>query len=71
MAFRKVLLMLDWYSKAVFTVIALALSMIALRGYNASTHAQAYGSLCGASPETPCYMTIQTGKYAIDVKVKQ
>ncbi len=63
--------MLDWYSKAVFTLIALALSMIALRGYNASTQAQAYSNLCGGSPDTPCYVSIQTGKYALDVKVDQ
>ncbi len=63
--------MLDSYSKAIFSAIALALSVIAFRGYNAPGNAQVYSNVCGGSPDNPCYVTIQTGKYAIDVKVHQ
>ena len=63
--------MIDWYSKAVFTVIALALSVIALRGYSDTTHAQAFGPSCGARADIPCFVSIQTGRRAIDVIVKQ
>lgn len=50
---------LDRYSKAVLTVIAISLSVIAWRGFVAPTPARAFGGEgCGASRRDPCYIEL-------------
>jgi hypothetical protein len=59
--------MKDWYSRVVFTVIAVALSVIALKmPTGAGAYALQQG--CGSSPSDPCYVT--NGEWPIDVRVK-
>jgi hypothetical protein len=48
-------LLLDWYSKVVMTVIAIALSIIAIRGPLASSSATAQADACGSIID-PCYI---------------
>ena len=57
---------IDLYTKAVLTIIALALSVIALRGTFSGT-AYALGDGCGNSLRNPCY--VSNALAPIEVKV--
>jgi hypothetical protein len=46
----------DLYTKSVLTVIAVALSVIAVRGAYAPTPAAALGSGCGSFRHDPCHI---------------
>ena len=45
---------IDRYTKAILTVIAAALTVIAVRGF--TPPASAMGSGCGLNPREPCYV---------------
>lgn len=56
--------MLDWYSKTVLTIIAIALSVIAIRGPFLASPATAQSDACG-SVSDPCYVTVD-GTVAVE-----
>jgi hypothetical protein len=58
--------MIDTYSKVIFTVIAVALSVIALRPF--VQHASAFGGNCGIVIAEPCY--VSEGLTPLKVTVK-
>ncbi|WP_072396585.1 hypothetical protein [Hyphomicrobium sp. CS1GBMeth3] len=61
--------MIDLYTKAVLTVIAVALCLIAVRGSAVFGPAIAQGSSCGESIMNPCYVegTVEISD-TVDVK---
>ena len=58
---------MDFYSKAVMTVIAVALAVLAIGQFSPNT-AIAQGASCGSSASNPCYIT-NDGVRDLDVKV--
>jgi hypothetical protein len=76
--------MIDLYTKAVLTVIALALCVIAIRGPFMFGAPIDQGSACGSSLQDPCHVTgsveiskivspvqIETGVYGLPVQVQR
>lgn len=55
--------MADNYTKSILTIIAIALSVIAIRGPLGASSASALGEGCGDQKWNPCYVT---GSVSID-----
>jgi hypothetical protein len=60
--------MLDWYSKAVFTVIAIALSVIAWKGVGGVVRpAWAQSESCGYTSLNPCHIALEPDTLSVEI----
>jgi hypothetical protein len=60
--------MIDRYTKAILTMIALALMAISMQ-LSVGPGAAQVGRECGQSSSSPCYVQISTGEWGINVNV--